>query len=173
MNDSLDSIEFRDYPPLQPDEEYKFEILDYGEVIGTAHVKTQQDRQGEFWHLDDLFVTEKRRNQPQHYGTKLLDHLRQYLWSVHKLRIRVHPAIGQQAMEELVERLKQNQHKYTEEELDAMDEELNQAMQQPDFWEKQQEAGWQFDSKKLIEWYRKRGFTHDDPDGKHLWCYPD
>ncbi|WP_277875600.1 hypothetical protein [Anabaena subtropica] len=42
MNDPLDSIEFRDYPPLQPDEEYKFDILDYGEVIGTAHVKTQQ-----------------------------------------------------------------------------------------------------------------------------------
>ena len=57
-------------------------------------------------------------------------------------------------------------------ELDAIDEALDLAMQQPDFWQKRAEINENKDSKKLFEWYRKREFTHDDPDGKHLWCYP-
>ncbi|MBD2294284.1 GNAT family N-acetyltransferase [Anabaena sphaerica FACHB-251] len=163
------SIEFHDYPSLESDEEYKFEVLHSGQVIGIAHVKCMQDQQGKFWHLDNLFVQIKHRNHG--YGTKLLNHLRHYLWSMDRLRIRVHPAIGQQAMEALVEKLQHNKEIYTEEELDAMDKELYLAMQQPDFWQKQAEISETQDSKELVEWYRKREFTHDDPDGKHLWCY--
>lgn len=172
MSDFPQNIEFRDYPPLQPYEEYKFEVLDSAsKVTGTAHVKSIQDGQGKFWHLEDLLVAKESRSQG--YGTKLLIHLRQYLWSIHRLRIRVHPAFGQQAMEEIAEGFMQQQ--YTEEELDTMDRDLVQAMQQPDYWEKQAETiqNTQFDSKRLIEWYRKRDFTVDDPDGRHLWCYPD
>jgi GNAT superfamily N-acetyltransferase len=169
------SIEFRDYPPLESDKEYKFEVLNSGQVIATALVKCMQDQQGKFWHLDDLLVVQKE-NRNQDYGTKLLNHLRHYLWNIDKLKIRVHPAIGNQGTEELAERLsersKHNEETYTEEELDAIDEALDLAMQQPDFWQKRAEINENKDSKKLFEWYRKREFTHDDPDGKHLWCYP-
>ncbi|WP_413175913.1 hypothetical protein [Anabaena azotica] len=91
------------------------------------------------------------------------------------LRIRVHPAIGQQGMEELYERLKHDEETYSEEERNAMGEASDLAMQQPDFWEKQAEIieKRDRDSKELIEWYRKRKFIHDDPDGKHLWFYPE
>ncbi|MBD2569428.1 GNAT family N-acetyltransferase [Anabaena lutea] len=172
MNDiKSDNIEFRNYLPLPSDEEYKFEILNSGEVIATAHVKCMQDKQEKFWHLSNLFVDKNSRSHG--YGTKLVNHLRQYLWNIDRLRIRVHPAIGQQAMEELAEISKHYNETYTEEELDAMDKELYLAMQQPDFWEKQAEISKTKDSKQLVEWYRKREFTHDDPDGKHLWCYPD
>jgi hypothetical protein len=97
------------------------------------------------------------------------------LWSIDRLRIRVHPAIGQQGMEELYERLKHDEETYSEKELNAMGEASDLAMQQPDFWEKRAEIieKRDRDSKELIEWYRKRKFIHDDPDGKHLWCYPE
>ncbi|MBE9250044.1 GNAT family N-acetyltransferase [Dolichospermum sp. LEGE 00240] len=165
------SIELRDYPPLESDKEYKFEVLSSGQGIATAHVKCMRDRQGKFWHLDNLFVHNQNRNQG--YGTRLVNHLRDYLWSIDRLRIRVHPAIGLQVMEELAEKSKHNTETYTKEELDDMSKSLYLEMQQPDFWEKQAERNEVRDSKKLIEWYRKRGFIHDDPNGKHLWCYPE
>jgi GNAT superfamily N-acetyltransferase len=165
------SIEFRDYPPLESDKEYKFEVLSSGQVIATAYVN---DYQGKFWHLDGLLVHQKK-DRYQGYGSKLLNHLRDYLWSIDRLRIRVHPAIGQQGMEELYEILKHDEETYSEKELNAMGEASDLAMQQPDFWEKRAEIieKRDRDSKELIEWYRKRKFIHDDPDGKHLWCYPE
>jgi hypothetical protein len=71
------SIEFRDYPPLESDKEYKFEVLSSGQVIATAYVN---DYQGKFWHLDGLLVHQKK-DRYQGYGSKLLNHLRDYLWS--------------------------------------------------------------------------------------------
>jgi len=164
------SIEFIDYPPLHSDGEYKFEVLDSGQLIGTACAKSKQDQEGKFWHLDDLWVQEDSRSQG--YGTKLLNHVCEYFWSLDRLRIRVHPGnpvFRQTGIEEL---FKIKNHS-TEEELDAMDREMKQAMLQPDFWEKQKQAVKKFDSTPLVEWYRKRGFAVDDLDGKHLWCYPD
>ena len=76
-------------------------------------------------------------------------------------------------MENLAERYKHNNAQYTEEELDALDRETEQATQQPGFWKNLAEKSENRDSEKLKNWYRERGFKHDDPDGKHLWCYPD
>ncbi len=164
------SIIFRDYLPSQPGEDYKFEILNSGQVIGTVHVKSMQGKQGKFWHLDDLLIDKNYRSQG--YGTKLLNHLRDYLWKIDRLKIRVHPGDGR-LLEDLPEKWKHHNEQYTDEELDAMDKETEQAMLQPDFWDKLAEKSENRDSEKLKNWYRERGFKHDDPDGKHLWCYPD
>lgn len=162
-------MEFQEYSSLTPYGEYKFEVLDPAKkVVGAAYIESKQDKQGKFWHLEDLLIAEENRNQG--YGSALLEHLRQYLWDINRLRIRVHPAIGQQAMEDLAERGKLMQQ-FSEEELDAMDRKFEEAMQKPDFWSKQAESNKKYSSEDLIEWYKKRGFTIDDPDQKHFWCY--
>jgi GNAT superfamily N-acetyltransferase len=163
-------VEFREDLSSTPYGEYKFEVLDPAKkVVGAAYIESKQDKQGKFWHLEDLLIAEENRNQG--YGSALLEHLRQYLWDINRLRIRVHPAIGQQAMEELAE-TGELMLQSSEEELDAIDRKLEEAMQQPDFWSKQAEIKKEYSSKDLIEWYKKRGFTIDDPDKKHVWCYP-
>lgn len=152
---------------------YIFKILDsHRNLIGTAHVESKHDNQGKFWDLEDLFIFEKE-NRYQGYGTTLLDYLKDYLWGVDKLRIRVHPAIGHQAMETLVTESINNQKKYTEEELDEMDRKLEAEMQQPGFWEKSEEMSRVFHSDDLKKWYKNRGFSVTYPsDEKHFWCFP-
>ncbi len=163
-------IEFHDYQSLQT-EEYNSEILDSCiNVIGVAHAKLLHGTQEKFWHLENLFID--KGNRCQGYGTKLLNHFCQYLWSIYKVPIRVHPAIGQQVMENLSDRLMQQQS--SEEELDALDENLSNELQQPDFWERQiEKSSTHLDSERLIEWYCKKGFKVDDSDKKYLWCHPD
>ncbi|MDJ0734248.1 MAG: GNAT family N-acetyltransferase [Nostocaceae cyanobacterium] len=170
INIKFGGITFGNYPPSQPGKDYKFEILNSGQIIATAYVKSMQNQQGKFWHLDDLFV--QKNNRSQGYGTQLLDHLRKYLWKIDRLKIRVHPA-NEEQVEEFSEIYKHNNEQYTDEELDAIDRETEQAIQQPGFWNQLAEKSENRDSERLKNWYRKRGFTHDDPDGKHLWCYPD
>jgi GNAT superfamily N-acetyltransferase len=148
-------------------DEHEFKILESKCIIGTALVKKIHDREGYFWHLDDLQIRKESRHKG--YGKALANHLITYLLAIEKLRIRVHPAIGQQVMESLNEAM-QN---LSEEELDERDRQLEQEMQDPDFWEKQELKQEVFNSENLKEWYRKIGFNTDDPDGKHLWYLPD
>ncbi|MCY7273151.1 MAG: GNAT family N-acetyltransferase, partial [Phormidesmis sp. CAN_BIN44] len=146
--------------------EYVFKVLDSEKIVGTALVKKMHDQEGEFWHLDDLKI--QKENRRQGYGRALVKHLIKYLWEINKLRIRVHPAVGEQAMESILE-ARQN---LSEGELDEMDRQLEQKRQKPNFWESQKLKQQVFNSKDLKKWYRKQGFTIDDPDGKHLWCHP-
>lgn len=123
--------------------DYKFEVLDSDKkIIGNAHVESKNDKKEKFWHLEDLFIEKKSRYQG--YGTELLNYLCNYLWDVEKLRIRVHPAIGQQGMEEIVEEWRRTNQQFTEEELDDIDRKRMEEIQQRDFWKEQ----------------------------KHLWCCP-
>ncbi|MDS3861935.1 GNAT family N-acetyltransferase [Thermosynechococcaceae cyanobacterium BACA0444] len=142
---------------------YRFMVLESGDIVGTAVVKKMCDKNGDFWHLDDLQIRKNCRKKG--YGTALIYHLVTYLLKVNQLPIRVHPAIGQQASEALVERIEN----LSEQELDEMDRQLEQEMQNPNFWKNQETKQMVFDSEELKKWYRKRGFNIDDPDGKHLW----
>lgn len=144
-------------------DEYVFKVLDSENIVGNAVVTKMHDHKGKFWHLDDLQIRKESRRQG--YGTALVNHIITYLLKIDKLRIRVHPAVGQQAMESLCEEI-QN---LSEQELDQRDKQLEQEMQKPDFWETQKCNQEVFDSEDLKNWYRERGFNNDDPDGKHLW----
>ena len=151
---------------------YRFEILDsHDTVVGTAHVESRHDTEGDFWHLEDFLINKDCRSQG--YGTALINYLRDYLWNINKLRIRVHPAIGQQVSENLAKDLQSNQQQYTEEELDEMDRKLQERIQQPDFWEEQKKTRKVYNSNDLKKWYVKRGFTVNYPfDERHFWCLP-
>jgi GNAT superfamily N-acetyltransferase len=80
------------------------------------------------------------------YGTELVKYLVTYLLKINQLRVRVHPVIGQQVFEALAE-----------------------AWQNPNLLQEKKFEQKVFDSEDLKKWYRKRGFTIDDPDGQHLW----
>lgn len=171
MNHQTRKFSFQNYQLSNSNNEYRFEILGIDKnVIGTAHVKFKNSSQGNFWHLDDLYIFNNYRFQG--YGTKLLNHLREYVWNINRLKLRVHPAIGQQAMEEIAAKKLSEQSESSEEELDAMDEKLEREMMQPDFWKKQKETSSKDDSTSLVKWYMDRGFSVRDPDEKHLWCEP-
>lgn len=148
---------------------YRFEILDSHErSVGVAHIESRDDAEGKFWHLEDLLIDENNRNRG--YGTILLSYLRDYLWNIDRLRIRVHPAVGQQAMETLGKQMQFNQQQYTEAELDELDKSLEEMLQKPDFWESQEKI-LDISSDELREWYKKRGFSVTF-DEKYLWCFP-
>lgn len=150
---------------------YRFEILDsdsHERVVGVAYVESRYDAEGKFWHLEDLFIDENNRNKG--YGTILLGFLRDYLWNIDRLRIRVHPAVGQQAMEILGKQMQFNQQQYTEAELDKLDKSLEKMLQKPDFWESQEKI-LNLSSDELRKWYKKRGFSVTF-DEKYFWCFP-
>lgn len=171
MNHHTHKFSFQNYSPLNSRNEYRFEIIGTdNNVIGTAHVKFKNGSQESFWHLHNLYINHNYRFQG--YGTKLLNHLREYVWNINRLKLRVHSAIGQQAMEKIAKKLSERSE-FSEEELDAMDEKLEREMMQPDFWEKQKEISLEYDSTSLVKWYMDRGFSVRDPDEKHLWCEPD
>jgi hypothetical protein len=79
--------------------------------------------------------------------------------------MRVHPAGGQQVMEDLFDSVSN----LSDEEDKEQRMQIMQEMKDPSFWESQQLNQTTFNSDELKEWYRKRGFDIDDPDGKHLW----
>jgi GNAT superfamily N-acetyltransferase len=69
--------------------EYIFEILDSdGKVIGEAVATMKNDK---YWCLDEIVVDKDERNKS--YGTQLLNHLRESLWSINRFPIRVHPGL--------------------------------------------------------------------------------
>lgn len=143
---------------------YVFEILDSHEKqVGTAHVDLKHDIKGEFWHLEDFIIIDES-NRDQGYGTTLLNYLRKYLWSIDRLRIRVHPAIGQQAGENLAKNTQCHQQQYTEAELNEMDIKLIEEIKQFGFKNIQEDTSNSLDSEKLKKWYKNRGFsvTHDE-----------
>ncbi len=150
---------------------YKFEVLDSdGKIVGNAHIEPKHDRKGKFWHLEDLQINSETRCQG--YGTALLKYLCDYLWSVDRLRIRVHPARGLEIPEDQADDYQRKLQQYSEAELDAIDREQEEEIQKSDFWKKQQQTAKTDSSEDLIKWYQKRGFTISDPDSKHLWRLP-
>ena len=71
------------------DEQYIFKVLDSdGKVIGDAIATMKNDN---YWCLDEIVIDKYERNKG--YGTQLLNHLREYLWSINRLPIRVHPGL--------------------------------------------------------------------------------
>jgi len=151
---------------------YNFTILDKSrssDFLGISKV-TKSNNQT-FWDLEEITIKKEFRRQG--YGSKLLNYTRDSMWEIEKLRIRVHPAIGQQAIENLAEQYQENLKKYTEEELDALDAKLIQEMREdPKFWNKQSDKFQNYNSDELAKWYCRRGFKPDNLDKKHLWCYP-
>lgn len=157
-------MNFSNYPT--PNGGYKYEVQDSsGQIVGTAHVQSKGNAH-RFWDLEDLLIDKEYRRQG--YGTGLLNHVRDHLWNIDRLPIRVHPAVGQEALEEVAKNCQHNQ--LTEEERDAEDRKLEEAMKKPDFWEDQNKKSKKYNSEDLKDWDRKLEFTCDDPDGKHLWC---
>jgi hypothetical protein len=149
--------------------EYEFKLLESKNIVGSAFVKKMQDRKGEFWHLDDLEV--QKPNRQKGHGGSLVKYLINYLWKIDKLRIRVHPAIGEQATEQSCEEIQNLSQEYSEDELDEIDRKLVEEMKKPDFWTNQKFSQKLFNSEELKAWYRKQGFTNED--GQYLWCYPE
>lgn len=151
---------------------YNFKIVSEDQKeIGNSLVESRQDRQGRFWHLENLYISPEYRSKG--YGTTLLNYIREYVWNVDRLRIRVHPAIGQQASENWAENLQKINSKDNQElgeYLDSLsDEEWLEWVQN-----NSSKIGWmEFNSDNLIRWYQNRGFTIKDPDEKHLWCDPE
>ena len=73
MNHQTRKFSFQNYQLSNSNNEYRFKILGIDEnVIGTARVKFKNSSQGNFWHLDDLYIVNNYRFQG--YGTKLLNH---------------------------------------------------------------------------------------------------
>lgn len=81
MNHQTRKFSFQNYQLSNSKNGYRFEILDTDKnVIGTAHVKFKNGSLENFWHLDDLSIVKDYRFQG--YGTKLLNHLRKYVWNI-------------------------------------------------------------------------------------------
>ena len=150
---------------------YRFSILNTSqEEITSALVELKILTKESFWDLTELYTIQQEREKG--YATKLLRYLKEYLWKIDLLPIRVHPANGIQFMETLSEKYELYKQKFSDKELDEQDEELRKAMQQPGFWEEQKKNSVKQDSSKLIQWYKICGFNRNDLDQKHLWCDP-
>lgn len=150
---------------------YRFSILNTSqEEITFALVELKNLTEESFWDLTELYTIQQEREKG--YATKLLTYLKEYLWNIYRFPIRVHPANGIQFMENLSEKYELHKQKFSDEELDAQDEALNQAIQQPGFWEEQEKNSVKQDSSKLSQWYKNREFNRDDLDQRHLWCDP-
>jgi GNAT superfamily N-acetyltransferase len=141
MTISFNCTTFHHAPPA--DEGYSFEVLDcHGDAIGNAVIKLMESNQESFWHVRELFIQKDRRGKG--YGSALVEHFCQYVWNIHRNPIRVHPAIGMQALESQL----------CDDNLDTPSQEIH------------------YDSQELAEWYKKRGFSVEDQDGRHLWRCP-
>jgi GNAT superfamily N-acetyltransferase len=77
---------FNQYPI---DGGYMFKILDSNDnVVGEAFTTIKNDK---YWCLDEIVIVKDERNKG--YGTQLIKHLIEFLWSINRLPIRVHPGL--------------------------------------------------------------------------------
>lgn len=149
---------------------YNFQILSiHNTIISSASVVKKITT----WHLNRIYTYPEYRKQC--YATILLNKLREYLWSIEKLGISVHPGCGEQSMEDLALKYKQITEQQTPEEIDKMTKLLEEESKNPDFWDNQAKNEVIHNSEYLIKWYKKNGFISNlsDLNDRILLCYPD